>query len=459
MENTNTEYKLKFSTQIIRDICAFLNTDGGNIYIGWNDKGEIKGIDNPEIISNKLKSISKNYFGDCLDYIKIDIFSQDNDKKYVRINIIKKGSEEKGFISIYNKKNGNYEYFFRIKNKNIISDKEHAPYWEFVGMYDLPIVKDYEPYKDKKDFNTLKKINNVTYRKIGELSRGNYLYKYMDLESALRSFDKKIEFQEDGPTLRFVEPSAWDDKYEGRFYNATYNGKNFNLDTTPFLYACCFSSKRENEAAWILYSHNRTGLASRCVEFTLNRNKLREQLVKNLKNCSIYIGMVNYQNKEVIDNIHLPYIDDEKQQINHNYKKYFSHFTTERYIELLLLKRTTFEHEKEVRIFLIPDSERKNQKSRRDKEGKYKEESSPKCKYVTIDWIDIIDNVKIDKNCTDYEVHLLQEKINLLIEEKKNKLTNTEYDNLKNKLQLKKFDPYADDSLKEGYLSINVNQI
>ena len=78
---------------------------------------------------------------------------------------------------------------------------------------------------------------------------------------------------------------------------------------------------------------------------------------------------------------------------------------------------------------------------------------------MTIDWIDIIDNLKIDKNCTDYEVHLLQEKINLLIEEKKNKLTNTEYDNLKNKLQLKKFDPYADDSLKEGYLSININQI
>lgn len=455
MEDKHTEYKLGFTPSIIKDICAFLNTEGGKIYIGLNDKGEIIGIENAEIIINRLNKLLDRESILFLDYISFHVEKTRNNITYIIIDIKKKGSEEIGFVSILNEKENRREYYFRVNDRSIKTDKEHASYWETVGMYSLPVFKDYEPSdkKRKSEFQELKKQNNVTYKVLNKVYNGNNLYKYMDLESALLSLEKKPVVDNNPPkepNLRFVEPTSWDDQYEGRFYNAIFNGKEIDAETTPFLYACCFSSKRENEAAWILYSHDRTGLASRCVEFTINKFKLREQLVKNLKDCAIYIGNVNYKNKEVIDKIHLLNLDNE---INEDYNHYFKFFTLERYLELLLLKRTTFEHEREVRIFIIPDSDKNMQKTRRNKKGEFNGDEKPKCKFVNIDWIDIIEDVKIDKHCTNFEKSLLQEKLDKLIEEK-GYLGKDKINEIKAKLQLKEFDPYKDDSLTQGPLQI-----
>lgn len=178
------------------------------------------------------------------------------------------------------------------------------------------------------------------------------------------------------------------------------------------------------------------------------------KLVKNLKDSSIYIGSVEYKNKEIIDNLHLPVLNDKENKVNEDYQYYFKHFTFEHYLKLLLLKRTTFEHEREVRIFLIPDSDKGKKKVRRGKKGDFINGEKPKCKFVNIDWIDVIDDVKIDKNCTDFEKALLQEKINKLVEEKSKGLTIEESEKLKVRMQLRTFDPYKDDSLKQGPLQI-----
>ena len=458
MENKHTEYKLRFSHSIIRDICAFLNTDGGQIYIGLNDNGEIIGVENAEFIIKRLEKLLDKNSILFLNHITFSVKKTANNIEYIIIDIKKKGSENAGFVSILNEREHKRDYYFRVNDKSIKTDEEHVTYWEIVGMYGLPVFKDYEPSDKirKSEFQELKKQNNVIFKSVNQVPNGN-LYKYMDLESALLSLDKRSasgENPEKTPNLRFVEPTSWDDQYEGRFYNAIFNGNGTDAEKTPFLYACCFSSKKENEAAWILYSHNRTGLASRCVEFTINKFKLREQLVKNLKDCSIYIGSVEYKNKEIIDNLHLPILKDKENKVNEDYQYFFNYFTFEHYLELLLLKRTTFEHEKEIRIFLIPDSEKGNKKVRRDKKGNFIDGEKPKCKFVNIDWIDVIDDVKIDKNCTFFEMALLQEKLNRLVEEKRKDLTKEEYEKLKVRMQLRTFDPYKDDSLKQGPLQI-----
>lgn len=463
MEDKHTEYKLKFNPSIIRDICAFLNTDGGQIYIGLNDNGEIIGVGNAEFIIYRLERLLDKNSILFLDHITFSREITANDIEYVIIDIKKKGSEEAGFVSIFNERENKRDYYFRVNDISIRTDEEHASYWETVGLYNLPILGDYEPSdkERKREFQDLKKQNNVIYKVLDKVYNGNYLYKYMDLESALLSLDRKTAIDNNPskePNLRFVEPTSWDDQYEGRFYNAIFNGKEIDAETTPFLYACCFSSKRENEAAWILYSHNRTGLASRCVEFTINKFKLREQLVKNSKDCAIYIGNVNYKNKEVIDKIHLHYLDNKNNKINEDYNHYFKCFNLERYLELLLLKRTTFEHEREVRIFIIPNSDKDKKKTRRNKNGEFNGNEKPKCKFIDIDWIDIIEDIKIDKNCTAFEKSLLQEKLDKLIEEKGN-LEQDKINEIKAKLQLKEFDPYKDDSLMQGPLQIITNNM
>lgn len=364
-----------------------------------------------------------------------------------------------------------YDYYFIVGGKTVKTDITHLLYFVKVFRFDFPIYKDYEPSDPslKKEFAKIREDNDIIFKKIGSLPHGNYFYKYMDLESALRCMERKTKARkiEKSPNLRFVEPTSWEDQYEGRFYTACYksdDGKgglvNVDSKVTPFLYACCFSAKRENEAAWVLYSHNRIGLASRCVEFTLNRMKFREELVRNQKNCVLYIGAVQYVNKEKIDCIHLPKIGKDNH-VNEDYNMYFRPFTKESYLNLLLLKRSAFEHEKEVRVFIVPNDEVGHPKTRRDKEGGFPLNAKPHARFVDIDWVEVIEEVRIDENCSDYEVSLLQKSLDELVKRKIKKDTNMteeQLKKLKSRFQLKKFNPYKDDNLKDGPITIVTNQ-
>lgn len=363
-----------------------------------------------------------------------------------------------------------YDYYFMNGNKVVRTDERHLCYFDKVVEFGLPAIKEYEPFDSVKKTHLLewKNYNNVIFELFGELPRKNNpcLYKYMDLESALLCLEKDGGRNKE-PNIRFVEPTSWEDQYEGRFYNAEYkldDGKGTITDEdpkiTPFLYACCFSSKSENEAAWVLYSHNRTGLASRCVQFALNKMKLRENLVRNLKDCSIYIGAVQYESKMIIDHIHEN--EDKNKQHNKYYDKYFNPLTLECYLNLLLLKRFAFEHEEEVRIFIVPKDAEKKNKARRGKDGKFPPDTKPDNLFVNIDWMELIEEIKLDTNCTEYEKSLLNNKIAQLLETKKKEKrwsdTDDAYIKLKSKLLLKDFDPYKDDSLAQGPITIVTNK-
>ena len=44
-ETENVEFKAQFVDDIYKEIIAFANTDGGTVYIGIDDNGDIVGID------------------------------------------------------------------------------------------------------------------------------------------------------------------------------------------------------------------------------------------------------------------------------------------------------------------------------------------------------------------------------------------------------------------------------
>ena len=45
-ETENIEFKLQITDEIYKEVIAFANTDGGTIYIGIDDNGNVVGIDN-----------------------------------------------------------------------------------------------------------------------------------------------------------------------------------------------------------------------------------------------------------------------------------------------------------------------------------------------------------------------------------------------------------------------------
>ena len=45
MENQNIEYKKTWRDEYLKWICAFANTEGGKLYIGIDDNGNVCGIE------------------------------------------------------------------------------------------------------------------------------------------------------------------------------------------------------------------------------------------------------------------------------------------------------------------------------------------------------------------------------------------------------------------------------
>ena len=45
-ETENIEFKIKATDELYKEAIAFANTDGGTIYIGIDDMGNVVGLDN-----------------------------------------------------------------------------------------------------------------------------------------------------------------------------------------------------------------------------------------------------------------------------------------------------------------------------------------------------------------------------------------------------------------------------
>lgn len=81
MENQNTEYKESWRDEYIKWICGFANATGGKMYIGIDDKGNLKGISDAKKLSEDLPNKVKDILGILVD---VNIQS-DGGKDYLEI--------------------------------------------------------------------------------------------------------------------------------------------------------------------------------------------------------------------------------------------------------------------------------------------------------------------------------------------------------------------------------------
>ncbi len=89
--------KEKITDAIVRDIVAFLNTQGGTLYIGIADNGEIKGVDNDKMdeTQKKISEVITMQIEPCPQNEINVIPVVDNGKNIIQVNI------QKGFKPIY----------------------------------------------------------------------------------------------------------------------------------------------------------------------------------------------------------------------------------------------------------------------------------------------------------------------------------------------------------------------
>ena len=233
--------------------------------------------------------------------------------------------------------------------------------------------------------------NNVFQIGVRKKNSRSVLYKYMNVERAISFLSSGIYY--------LVEPTAWMDPYEKRFYTADYKMV-ANQYNPQQIYCTCFTDKISNEAAWKMYRGKDGGIANRSIRFEMNRTALLQYLDRYIDNKGkIYIGDANYRyTTKMIDNIH------KRQSIL--YSEYFNGFSIHKFLELLLIKRKAFEYESEVRLFYVPNSQ--------DEiyfDDKLYAISQYLITFTENSLRNIIKSISIDPSCSQIEFEMIKSKI------------------------------------------------
>lgn len=340
IEGESIEFKKVFPSKdenMAKCVVGFANTKGGYIIIGVCENQNGISIVGQE---EDLKSLQLKFKG-----------LVDNYTTGVLYSIYLENINEKNIAFIKVEKSDEMVYFTR----NATSPERMTAYER---TYDGTIIP----------------LDETTARK-----RYKKVYKYMTLEAFLISLYNK--------NWRFFEPKKWNDKFERRFYCAKYQLPNFTVTSTPLLYATCVTRAQNNEAAWKVYSHGQ-GLGTHCVQLELDIVELRKEL--NSSNLLIEERAVDYKSENYILNLH-------KKGTKH-YSEYFDNFDYRKFLKLLTLKRDSYSHEKEVRLFAKPKVYTPISKGKQ-------------ClnKDLHIEWSNVIKKVRIDHSCSDAELVAVQQ--------------------------------------------------
>ncbi len=99
IEDKRNEFKMKLTDDFEKEVIAFLNTEGGNLFIGIDDKGNItNNIKNIDLLQRTIKDrIKDNIRPSTLGLFDV-VVNEKNNQKYIQI-IIARGNERPYYIN------------------------------------------------------------------------------------------------------------------------------------------------------------------------------------------------------------------------------------------------------------------------------------------------------------------------------------------------------------------------
>ena len=98
LEDKRNEFKIKLTDTLEKEVIAFLNTEGGNIFIGIDDKGNINGVTgNIDLLQRTIKDrIKDNIMPSTLGLFDV-VVNELKGKKYIQI-VVAKGAERPYYL-------------------------------------------------------------------------------------------------------------------------------------------------------------------------------------------------------------------------------------------------------------------------------------------------------------------------------------------------------------------------
>jgi ATP-dependent DNA helicase RecG len=82
-ENQNIEYKQTWRDEYLKWICGFANAQGGKIYIGFDDQGEVTGVEEYKKLMDDIPNKVVNHLGLVVD---VNLHKKRN-KHYIEVDI------------------------------------------------------------------------------------------------------------------------------------------------------------------------------------------------------------------------------------------------------------------------------------------------------------------------------------------------------------------------------------
>ncbi len=248
--------------------------------------------------------------------------------------------------------------------------------------------------RKKKGCEKFLRLENINYKYpnlhlLGEVNNRRFFCKYLDVKGFFLCLDTG--------SIKFAEPSVWDDAYESKLYCADYSFAGLRDDMICRTYAYCVTENLSSEASWKAYIQRKALLGDSmnnetqkdekelfCVMMKLKANTFRKSLSRITDNYTLYEGRVKYIDVNVINKL-----GDKTSEIykiiwgrNPNFISFLS---------TILLKRLTFSYEKETRFFLVDKNNKRN----------YSHETAESKILDRIDWLNIIDLIVVCPDCPE----------------------------------------------------------
>ncbi len=178
-ESQTIEFKQLWKDEYIKWICAFANTDGGKLYIGVDDDGEIVGIDNAKKLLEDIPNKVRDILGVMVD---VNLHVED-DKEYLEIitenypyPISYKGSYYYRSGSSTQELKGAALDKFLLRKQGKKWDGVPVPYFGFKDLdhYAIELFREKANKKKRIDAELLKESDEALVDKL-HLREGDYL--------------------------------------------------------------------------------------------------------------------------------------------------------------------------------------------------------------------------------------------------------------------------------------------
>ena len=148
-EGSNIEFKIRVPAklnELLPEICAFANSDGGYVLIGIDDEGNIKGA----TVDNKKRSIIQDAIRNISPVLSVEIFQVDIGGKAVWVIDVPSGKDKPYVLSgaIYVREGSNSQKLTSADEIRFFFQSNNRVYFDAVPCPQFDIIEEF----DKKNF-------------------------------------------------------------------------------------------------------------------------------------------------------------------------------------------------------------------------------------------------------------------------------------------------------------------